>query len=36
MGGILFLQEELTFQLILATIIILSGIAISSMKGFKR
>jgi drug/metabolite transporter (DMT)-like permease len=35
-GGIIFLKEELTFQLILATIIILSGIAISSMKGLKR
>lgn len=31
-GGIIFLQEQLTFQLILATIIILSGIAISSLK----
>lgn len=32
LGGIVFLNEQLTFQLILATIIILSGIAISSIK----
>lgn len=31
-GGIFFLNEQLTFQLILATIIILSGIAISNIK----
>jgi drug/metabolite transporter (DMT)-like permease len=31
-GGVIFLKEQLTFQLILATIIILSGIAISSLK----
>lgn len=31
-GGVLFLKEQLTFQLILATIIILSGIAISNIK----
>lgn len=31
-GGIIFLKEQLTFQLILATIIILSGIAISTLK----
>ncbi len=31
-GGILFLNEKLTFQLILATIIILSGIGISNIK----
>ncbi|MFA7084389.1 MAG: EamA family transporter [Arcobacteraceae bacterium] len=31
-GGIIFLKESLTFQFILATIIILSGIAVSSFK----
>jgi drug/metabolite transporter (DMT)-like permease len=31
-GGIIFLNEQLSFQLILATIIILSGIAISTKR----
>lgn len=31
-GGVIFLKEDMTFQLIFATIIILSGIAISSYK----
>jgi drug/metabolite transporter (DMT)-like permease len=31
-GGVIFLQEQLSFQLILATITILSGIAISTLK----
>lgn len=36
LGGIIFLQEQLSFQLILATIIILSGIAISTLKKASR
>jgi len=34
-GGVIFLQEQLSFQLILATITLLSGIAISTFKGNK-